>query len=150
MPLCRGAVFEMEHQGLVREGIDALDSFQKDALIKLGKAEHLGGKVVEQLLRDLGCAAGRQICLHHSWAVPEMSLPACASLVAVSYTHLSFPKNFPDETQPSVNDVTRLIECTTVFIKFMKYRLRKLYYYFEKLKKLGEDFFLPKSHSMKI
>lgn len=63
----------MEHQGLVREGIDALDSFQKDALIKLGKAEHLGGKVVEQLLRDLGCAAGRQICLHHSWAVPEMS-----------------------------------------------------------------------------
>lgn len=74
----------MEHQGLVREGIDALDSFQKDALIKLGKAEHLGGKVVEQLLRDLGCAAGRQICLHHSWAVPEMSLPACASLVVAT------------------------------------------------------------------
>ena len=35
MPLCRGAVFEMEHQGLVREGIDALDSLQEDALIKL-------------------------------------------------------------------------------------------------------------------
>ena len=46
MPLCRGAVFEMEHQGLVREGIDALDSFQKDALIKLGKAEHLEGRSV--------------------------------------------------------------------------------------------------------
>ena len=74
----------MEHQGFVRESIDALDPFQENSLIELSKTEHLGGKVVEQLLRDLGCAAGRQICLHRSRAVPEMSLPASASLVVAT------------------------------------------------------------------
>ena len=43
----------MEHQGFVREGIDAFDPFQENSLIELCKAEYLGGKVVEQLLRDL-------------------------------------------------------------------------------------------------
>ena len=45
------------------------------------QAENLGGKVVQQLLRDLGCAAGRQIRPHRSRAVPEMSLPAGATLI---------------------------------------------------------------------
>ena len=74
----------MKHQGLVWEGIDAFDPFQEDSLIELCKAEYLGGKVVKQLLRNLGCAAGRQICLHRSWAVPEMSLPTGASLVVAT------------------------------------------------------------------
>ena len=46
MPLCRGAVIEMEHQCFAWEGIDAFDPFQEDSLIELCKAEHLGGKVV--------------------------------------------------------------------------------------------------------
>ena len=57
----------MEHQGFVREGIDAFDPFQENSLIELCKAEYLGGKVVEQLLRDLSApqlGSSRNVASH--------------------------------------------------------------------------------------